>query len=122
MEFSYEPYEKLSFNSYLQYETVEAFADVIALSNMPGVAVQTRLFWANGIVFRYISQRPSEALAKKLMERHLVWDHIEFAPMTEFIRQIRVEERPLVTITVLDVSNHGVFGQLTKWIKENLLR
>ena len=122
MEVEFEPYKKITFQSHLQFESAEEFAAVIALANPPGFPFQARLLWANGVLFRHFSHPPSEAIAKELVEGHLILDHIEFAPMPTFKNEIKVAERPLGTIGVLDVSKHVVFGPLTAWILKNLLK
>lgn len=121
MEVAFEPYKKVSFKSYLMYESSEAFAKVIALSNPPGIPVQTRFFWANGVLFRFFPLSPSETSAREIVNGHLVWDHMEFAPMPEYTNVLQVAERPLVTINVLNVSNHVVFEPVTEWIRNNLI-
>ena len=121
MEVGFEPYKKLSFNSHLMYESAEAFTNVIALSHPPGVPGIARMFWANGVLFRFFNHPPSEESAKKIINGHLIWDHIEYAPMPEYKRMLQIKERPLVTINVLDVSNHTLFGPASKWIFDNLI-
>jgi len=122
MEIAFEPYKKVSFQSYLPYKTAEEFVAVIASPNPADVTFQTRLFWANGVLFRFFNHAPSEALAKEIVSNgHLIFDHIEFAPMPNFSQVLRHSERPLGTVHVIDVSKHVVFGPLCKWIKENLI-
>lgn len=122
MEIAFEPYKKVSFKSHLMYESPEAFAKVIALANPAGIPVQARLFWANGVLFRFFNLRPSETLAKEMVSGHIIFDHIEFAPMPEYRNQLQVAERPLVAMNVLNVSNHVVFGPFTEWIRDNLIK
>ena len=121
MEVAFEPYKKVSFQSHLAYASSEDFTQVIALARPPGVPAQVRLFWANGVLFRFFPHPPSEVRAKSIVNGHLIWDHVEFAPMPQYSRQISVAERPLVTIFVLDVSNHVVFDPVSKWIRNNLI-
>lgn len=122
MEVAFEPYKKVTFQSHLFYESAEEFASVLAMANPPGFPFQARLFWANGVVFRFFNHPPSEAMAKELINGHIIFDHIEFAPMPAFKNEIKVTERPLGTIGVLDVSKHVVFGPLTAWVRQNLLK
>lgn len=122
MDVSFEPYKKVTFQSYLSYESSEAFANFIALATPPGVPAQNKLFWANGILFRFYAHAPSDAIAKEIVNGHLMWDHIEFAPMPKYQNEIKIAERPLVNINVLNVSNHVVLGQVTKWIYDNLVK
>jgi len=122
MEVAFEPYKKISFQSYLPYETVEEFASFIACGIPPNAIAQTTLFWANGILFRWYNHPPVEALVKENISGHLIFDHIEFAPMPEYKNEIKVTTRPLANIIVLDVSKHIVFNPLTAWIRDNLLK
>ena len=103
------------------YESSDAFANVVAGSAPPGIAGQTRLFWANGVLFRFFPLSPSEVMAREIVNGHLIWDHIEFAPMPEYKNVLKVAERPLLTINVLNVSNHVVFRPVTEWIRDNLI-
>ncbi len=121
MEVAFEPYKKVSFQSYLRYKNSQEFADVIASFYPPGVPSQSRLYWANGVLFRFFSHPPSDALVQETINGHLIWDHIEFAPMPEYESVLRVTSKPLVTLTVLDVSNHAVFSPVTRWIHNNLI-
>jgi hypothetical protein len=122
VEIAFEPYKKTTFQSYLAYESAEAYVNVIALTNPPGIPFQARLFWANGVLFRFFNHPPSEALIKETIDGHLIFDHIEFAPMPEYKNELKVTERPLGIINVLNVSNHVVFDPLTAWIRKNLIK
>jgi len=122
MEVAFKPYEKASFQSYILYKNAEAFANEIALATPPGIPFQVRLFWANGILFRFFSFPPSEALAKEQLSGHVIWDHIEFAPMPEYKAEIKVVERPMGIVAVLNVTTHSVFEPLTAWIRDNLIK
>ena len=121
MEVAFETYKKISFQSYLPYETAENFVNAAIEGTPQGVPFQARFFWANGILFRFFNHAPSEALAKEIISGHLILEHIEFAPMPEYRTELRVPTRPLASITVLDVSKHIVFNPLTAWIRENLV-
>ena len=122
MEVKFEPYDKLTFKSYFEYETPEKFVEAIALPNPEGMIFQARLFWANGVLFRPFNHPPSESLAKEVINGHIILDHVEFAPMPTFQKEIKHPARPLGTINVVDVSKHIVFGPLAMWIKENLVK
>jgi hypothetical protein len=122
MEVAFEPYKRITFQSHLCYETAEEFVNAIALVNPPGIPFMARLFWANGVLFRFFNHFPSEALSKETLAGHLIFDHIEFAPMPTFRRELKVPERPLGIIDVLDVSKHVVFDPLTAWISQNLIK
>jgi len=123
MEVTFEPYKKITFQSHLEYKNADEFAQAIASSvtGGPGMQFLTRLFWANGILFRFFNHPPSEAQAKELFNGHLILDHIEFAPMPTFSKSIKIHENPDVTISVFDVSKHVVLNPLTAWIRDNLV-
>jgi len=122
MEIIFKPYDKITFRSHLKYDSSEEFLRVIGTGSPAGMPNRTRLFWANGILFRHFSLAPTDSNTKEIIKGHLHMDHIEFAGMPEYQQDlIASTDRPLVTIYVVDVSNHVVFDPFTKWIKENLL-
>lgn len=122
MEVAYKPYNKVSFQSCLPYESVEAFIGVYSFTNPPGIPFQAKFFWANGILFRFFNHPPSEALAKEIVNGHIIFDHIEFAPMAEYKKELKIPERPMGNIIVLNVSTHTIFDPLTAWIHKNMLK
>jgi len=122
VEVAFETYKKISFQSYIPYENAEEFINIVTEGTPQGVPFQARFFWANGILFRFFSHPPSEALAKEIISGHLIIDHIEFAPMPEYKNELKVSNRPLANIIVSDVSKHIVFNPLTAWIRDNLLK
>jgi len=122
MEVAFEPYTKVTFNSHIVYKSAEEFVDVIGLGSPPGIPTQGRLYWANGVLFRFFNHMPSEALAKEMLSGHVVFDHIECAPMPTFTNELKIASRPLVSVFVLDVSKHVVFDPLTAWIREKLFK
>lgn len=122
MEVEFEPYKKLTFKSYFEYETSEQFVEAIAIPNPEGMIFQARLFWGNGVLFRCFNHPPSEALAKETISGHVIFDHVEFAPMLTFQKELKHPARTLGTITVVDVTKHIVFGSLSKWISDNLIK
>lgn len=122
MEVAFEPYNKVSFKSYMPYETVDEFINVISFANPAGVPFQAKFFWANGILFRVFNQAPSEALGKELLRGHFVFEHVEFAPLPKYEKELKIPERPMGNIIVLNVSKHIIFGPLTAWIQKNLLK
>jgi hypothetical protein len=121
MEVEFEPFRKVSFQSYLAFDSAQELANTIALLTPPGIPMQARLFWANGVVFRFFAHQLSEALAKEILTGHLIWDHVEFAPMPSYTNELKVAERPLVTIRIQDVTRHAVFEPVAKWINEKLI-
>ena len=121
MEVAFEPYRKLSFRSYMEYESPEALANVVAMPVPPGVPAPITLHWANGIVFRGAAYQPTDSIVKEYVSGHLLWDHVDFAPMPQYVKEIKAPDKPLVTVNILDVSKHTVFGPVAQWIRANLI-
>jgi hypothetical protein len=121
MEVKFEPYKSMVFKSYLPFDSAASLIESIVDVNTPGTPIHIRLLWANGILIRFYNQAKSEALSKEYLSGNVIFDHIEFAPMKEYIKNPRLENRPMITVDVLDVSKHTVFNPLTAWIRDNLL-
>jgi len=102
----------------MRYESAEAFATAITQTFMRGTAARAgNIFWANGILFKHSTFAASDSVITEYLKGNLPLDHIEYAPMPKFRNEIRIEE---FVVTVIDVSNHTLFKELTKWIKKNL--
>lgn len=116
-EFLIEPYRKVSVRSYMRYESADAWARAITQS-LRGMGGRIgNYFWANGIMFKHATYVPSDSVTKQYLEGHLPLDHIEYAPMPEFRSEIRIDD---AVVTLVDVSAHTLFRDLTMWIKETL--
>jgi hypothetical protein len=122
MEIAHEPYKKISFRSYLEYDTPEKLAGTIAMNAPANVPAHITLRWANGVVFSVIGFQPNDSMTKENIAGHLMWDHIDFAIMPEYRSEIRLPDKPLVTFGVLDLSGHPLFELLCEWIKEHLAK
>ena len=100
----------------MRYESADAFAKAATQTFIPGMPARTgNFFWANGILFKHSPYIGSDSIIKQYLEGHLPLDHIEYAPMPEFRKEIHVDA---FVLTVIDVSTHTLFRELTKWIKE----
>jgi hypothetical protein len=104
MEISFDPYKKVTFQSHLRYTSAKAFIDVISLVNPPEMGFQAKLFWANGVLFRPFSHSPSEVLAKEIINGHLIFDHIEFAPMPIYKKESNYSRKTLGPNYIIDVK------------------
>lgn len=121
MEFAFEPYQKVTIRSYAQYESPEDFVSTIFITTPEGVQSRTSLNWAHGILFRFFPFAPTESMSKEYVEGHLWWDHLEFAPMPTYRREIQVPGKPLSLVGVIDVSRHALLGPFAQWASRNLL-
>jgi hypothetical protein len=122
MEIAFEPYKKVTFQSHLKFDSVDSFVQtIVSGTTSMGMQIQVRLFWGNGVLFRFYNHIASEALSKEMLDGHVIFDHIEFSPMPTFRNLLQSPDNPDIKIAVLDISRHVVFGPLTSWIHENLL-
>ena len=120
MQIAHEPYKKLSFRSYLEYDTPEELLDTMLMSVPPDLTARVALRWANGVLLAVGQFQQSDIVSKEFMEGHLIWDHIDFALMPQYRRTLVLAERPLIVINVLDLSQHSIYAPLAEWLKENL--
>jgi len=119
MEVVVEPYDKITIRSYLQHPNPEAFVDAVTLPlSREGGGRIGGMVWANGVLFRHFPYTPTDTISKEYLRGHLPLDHLEFASMPEFRREIHSGG---FIVTVLDVSDHLTLGLLAKWIASNLL-
>lgn len=116
----YDPYEKIIFKSYIPFKTPKEFAENMIANIPPGVKVRLSAFWANGVVFKHYPFYPTESVSNEYLKGNLYIDHVEFAPMKSFQKEINVNQE--AKINVLDVSKHTVFNLLTDFIAKSLLR
>lgn len=116
MEVAFEPYKKITFRSYQKYESAEQLANAITLGAPVGALFQN-LLWAEGVVFRFAGLAATDSFIKSVIDGYLYWDHVEFAPMPTYSREIRATERAAM-LHVLDVSNHIVFREVAKALKQ----
>ena len=120
MEISVEPYKKLSFRTYLEYSSPEDLARTLVMSIPPGVPASTTLRWSNGVLLAIASFQPTDSITKENIAGHMLYDHIDFALMPNYQKEIKVPEKEMVVLNVLDLSEHPLFGYLGQWIKQNL--
>lgn len=100
----------------MRYESPQGFAENVVSETPKGNPIP-RLFWANGILFRHFPYFPSEVISQQLIEGILNVDHIEYAQMKEYRKEIAVT--PNQKVKVLNVTNHTVFNDLTSYIAKN---
>ena len=122
MEISFEPYNKISFKSYLEHDSPEDLARIVALTVPVGVPAHSTFRWANGVLFSVAAFQATDSITKEYLAGHLLWDHIDFALMPTYEKEIKLPDKPLVTLNVLNLSEHPLFGAVGKWIKENLAK
>ena len=102
----------------MKFSSPEVFAESLGAGMSKGMPGRFgNLFWANGIVFRHFPYAQTDSISKQHLLGHLPIDHIEYAIMPDFKSEIQVG---MISVTVVDVSNHSFFKDFTKWIKQKL--
>lgn len=117
-DFKVTPYKEVTVRSYMRYKNANELARSMTAPIPRGQVNKIgNLFWANGILFRHFTFPSSDSLTKEYMSGHLPIDHIEYAPMPQFQHEVRGDD---IAVTLIDVTNHILFNELTKWIKTKL--
>lgn len=119
--FEVEPYRKVTIRTIQNFDTPEAFFESLAGPVPPGAKARFGpVLWANGVVFMFAGYTPSDALSREHLSGHLPWDNLDFAPLSKFQKEVKVDGREIV-IFLKDVSKHSLFGPLTKWLSSEFL-
>jgi hypothetical protein len=122
MEISLEPYKKLTFRTYFEYNTPQDLARSLAMQIPVGIPASTTLRWSNGVLFAVANYQPTDSITKENIAGHVLYDHIDFAVMQEYQNEIKLPEREMVVLNILNLSEHPLFGELGHWIKQNLAK
>jgi hypothetical protein len=122
MEIAFEPYRKVSFRSYLQFEKPEDLVRMASLGAPAGMPSQLTLRWAKGVLFSVYNLPPSDSIMKEYIAGNLILDHIDFAIMPEYTKELKIPEKPLLSVNIIDLSEHTLFGPLAEWVKHNIAR
>lgn len=116
--FAYSPYKKVTVKSYMKYDSPESLTQALTAGVPRGVVGKVgNLFWANGVVFKHYAYPATESVSKQHLLGHLPIDHIEYAIMPQYREEVRVGD---VSLNLINVSNHTLFKELTKWITQKL--
>lgn len=119
---SVEPYKRIIIRSYLQYDSPELL--IRAMTAHIPKAITGRigsLLWSNEVVFKHISFPNSATVSRELLDGNLWIDHIDFAHMPKYRPDIKAAESD-VAFSVIDVTGHTTFDQLTSWMKAHILK
>jgi hypothetical protein len=122
MEVKYQPWKTLEIRAINVYADVDALAHVVGLPVPAGVAAQTQVFWANGVLFRFAALANSEANAREHVAGRLIWDTVDMAAMPKYSKTVSPSDKPALTINVLDMSHGELFDTFSKWAKKNMLK
>jgi len=115
VEFEYHPWEKIIIHEIIEYE-VNDFTSQFYVKNQKD-SPKIPIMWSNGIIFMITSFPQTPEVIKEQMKGILHWPNLHFARMPEYRQSIQLSRN--VKISVIDVSNHKIFGPMSKWLKEN---
>lgn len=77
------------------------------------------LRWVHGVVFIFYAYPVTDTIAKGLVEGHLHWDHVAFAPMSNH-NQIIKGVKKSIRVEVLDVSGNETFRAIGKFLQNKI--
>jgi hypothetical protein len=117
VEFEYQPWKKIIIHEIIEYK-VDDFAvqfhgrDQKDAPNIP-------IMWSNGVMFVITSFPQTPEVIKDQLKGVLHWPTLHMVRMPEYRQTIQMDRN--VKISVINVSNHKIFGSMSKWLKENYL-
>jgi len=74
------------------------------------------LTWANGVIFVRQPLPPTEDIIKEQIQGTIHWSSLHFARMRRY--QNEIKRARSVTVPIIDLSDHGIFGAMAEWIKK----
>ena len=120
-----QPYSAIVIRGYMKFDSPKSFAENMLASiartpkDLPDGTIIGRLFWSNGVVFRHFPFAQTETVTRELLSGRINYDHLEFAEMKQYQKEITVGNG--LKVEVSNVSGHSVFDSLTKYLSSELL-
>jgi len=114
MEVEYQPRKKI-----IIHEIMKHNSDELLESQALGVqigSIAPPLFWVDGILLRFTGVAQTETTVKEIMKGNVHWDHVSFALMPEYKRQVILQNS--ITIPIIDVNNNKNFKEIAKFLKQ----
>lgn len=125
MEIAYKPWENVEIKAYTAFDTLDTFVENATNQvpvNAAGVGI---LFWGNGVLFRFVplaAAQGSNTLAESLLKGRIIWESVEAVSMPTFQSEIRVPSKPMFALKVSNVSENTLFGPVTEWLRDHVLK
>ena len=114
VEFEYQPWKKIIIHEIVEFPP-DYFLDNQAMSAPEG-GRSPPLHWANGIIFVRIPLPPTEDVIAEQIKGTIHWSSLHFGRMRKYQKEIKRSRS--VTVPILDMSEHEIFGAMAEWIKE----
>ena len=114
MEVEYQPRKKI-----IIHEIMECTSDELIASQALGVqlgSLAPPLFWVDGILLRFSVVAQTETIVNEMMKGNLHWDHVSFALMPEYKREVMLQNS--ITIPIIDVNKNKNFKEIARFLKQ----
>jgi len=109
----YKPAREIVILDYFQFST-EKLNQMFARIIQSGLPVMAQ--WAEGVLFIYYPLVPdTNDLMENYLRGRIFWSSVNFALMPKYAPSVKVTG---LEIPVLDVSDHPILREVTKWLRE----
>jgi len=109
----YKPAREIVILDYFQFST-EKLNQMFARIIQSGLPVMAQ--WAEGVLFIYYPLLPdTNDLMENYLRGRIFWSSVNFALMPKYAPSVKVTG---LEIPVLDVSDHPILREVTKWLRE----
>jgi hypothetical protein len=109
----YKPAKEIVILDYFQF-SMEKLNQMFARIIQSGLPVSAQ--WAEGVLFIYFPLVPdTNELMENYLKGRIYWSSVSFALMPKYTSSIKVGG---IEVPVIDVSEHPVLSETTKWLKE----
>ena len=118
VEFKYEPWKKVVIHEVVQYPM-----DYFILQASQGIrkgGFGRPLMWSNGILFTSFIIQPTEEVVKEQLLGSVHWASLHFGEMKKYQKEYKTPGN--VTVPIVDVSSHGIFGPMANWVKDKFMK
>ena len=114
---SYEPRKEIIIHEYTRYDSEDELINSLAQGLSAGSTATLR--WAEGVIFSFNAFPADPLIIKENLEGRIHWNHVSFAPMTQYRQQIITPSG--VTVFIRDVSANPSFQAAAEFIRANWL-
>jgi len=115
----YEPRKEVIIHEYTKYINSDELINA-SIRGLPTGSVLTALRWVDGVLLSFSSLPINDVTSKELIEGRLHWDHVSFAPMSQYHDQIITGTG--VTVIIARADNNPVFRVIAEFLKDTFLR
>lgn len=114
VEFVYQPWEKIIIHEIIEYKNKDFAAQIHGKIQKDSPTVP--IMWSNGIMFVATAFPQTEDVIQDQLKGIIHWPTLHFARMPKYRQTIDVTRT--IKASLIDVSDHKIFGPMSKWLKE----